>query len=1214
MTVGNPFNNHGKVTQPFGTWTKADSDNIGRFINDRNTVLYGTTGSDPNLMYWNAHICKITDSEGRTLKKADNSDAVYMYSDTQGALIHAFSDFSSISDAACIKMIVPEYDMLKEGTVSVLKTLTFTTAGRTSETDKDGKYLYRGDEDTDKISTVSIVNRGACTGTMFSSAASGTEFTITDITLDGGAVYDESGTNTGCSFTGNGGIVNANAGKLILGSETAGSAGETTYDTTILRNSAVQGTAEENGRGGAVYIGKTASVTTYGADITGCRAVNGGAIYVDEKSGSDSSSSVVFNGGSMSDHIVSRSGGAVYIDSNRKAEITGTVMQRNEATGDAYTGSRDEDNGCGGAIYIINNCDVTLDKVTIGSSDNAEDGNKSYKGGGGVLFRKSKLHVKDSVIGYNNASFGGGIAEWLESTELKIENTTITNNSAERRSGTKGAEHTFITGSGGGIAQQSWDNVYIEGGFISGNTAEVNGGGAFIRGSGTVFDGVAVSGNTASSGGGIYAGTIALINTSVSSNRLKGSGIGNGGGIFVESLLIIGKAGAEDDTTDISSNLTSDGKSSNVRLPRNDYYGKKYNSRPNQSDEGIRLLCTKTTGRILVSDPGDYNTRFGYAGKNYIELNEENCWDEGSWDTAVFATDDDTDMFGIIKKDGNQYYLYWWKRPVAKIMGYVTGPDGTKEEQILYTDATGDADSKAVYAFLYPRSNDPVSVQTDPSYAFAVLNNAQPQLYLSNGVLYTGNEYVVKMLENYRIRYPVNIYDKNNDGLTIKLTTAEKKESNTDGYWYRPDGDTAVIYRGRNAQKDSYGFMFTTHDDASLTLEDITMDGGIRFSGTDDKGYPIIDEQNSSISPKDGVFVCLYDYSMLTLDNGTTLQNAYTTGEYGSWGGGALCHGEISSNTKIYLKDGSRIVNCGSGTYGGAISNHKNGTTYFQGGVIENCWAGIAGGAIYTENNNTNIVMTGGTIRNCLAPVGGGIYLGHKAGSELRIQGSVRFSGNYGTDYNELNDSLNGGEKEYRNGKVRQDIYVKNYKSSRPVSSIILTGNISASDGSIWVWLEPWPYYKIQRQFAIAEKGVNESSYSVFRDARPDSDKESYVGTDNDTGVYLTGTGGPSISKIKCIYWGKIYKSNNTFTPLHRSFIIYKSDGRTLATDADGNVINTNGNPISSSASGVIWIGQLAYDTYVIEEQDPKHTFTIIVNEDGILDSDNNNTRMIEPD
>lgn len=70
-------------------------------------------------------------------------------------------------------------------------------------------------------------------------------------------------------------------------------------------------------------------------------------------------------------------------------------------------------------------------------------------------------------------------------------------------------------------------------------------------------------------------------------------------------------------------------------------------------------------------------------------------------------------------------------------------------------------------------------------------------------------------------------------------------------------------------------------------------------------------------------------------------------------------------------------------------------------------------------------------------------------------------------------------------------------------TSLVVTGNITAPDGSIWVWAQGAAHYKQSTQFAVMEGGTYDG-LTAFRNAQKDDDTDNPYKND-DPPMYLTG-------------------------------------------------------------------------------------------------------------
>ena len=164
-----------------------------------------------------------------------------------------------------------------------------------------------------------------------------------------------------------------------------------------------------------------------------------------------------------------------------------------------------------------------------------QNGNSGGEGGG--IRNSGILTLIESTISGNTAGFGGGI--YNPSGTLALTNSSVNGNTADsteggiyNSSGTVTLTNSSVSGNtaghaGGGIYNDSVGNLTLTGSTVSDNFSlgtSSNGGGIYIL-SGTVTYST-VSGNTAIFGAGLenYAGTLTLINSTVSDNMADSGG------------------------------------------------------------------------------------------------------------------------------------------------------------------------------------------------------------------------------------------------------------------------------------------------------------------------------------------------------------------------------------------------------------------------------------------------------------------------------------------------------------------------------------------------------------------------------------------------------------------------------------------------------------------------------------------------------------------
>ena len=917
-------------------------------------------------------------------------------------------------------------------------------------------------------------------------------------------------------------------------------------------------------RGGIIRMEKGTLNVNDGALLKKGKANKGGAIY------GYSGSIIVLNAGAkISECQATLNGGGVYTEI--VASPNGSYHNSNHDTS-----------------YGLLHLNGTADKKVV--IENCQAGDS-----GGAIYETETYLVASYAEFKNNQATNRGGAICIDTVPLYtwgkvdavLENISVTDNTAKN---------------GGGICADRKSNLTIKGtSVISDNTASQKGGGIYANNLLNI-EGVEVSSNQAINGGGLYTGgsvslknSVKIKNNTTNAKRTDGTEDINGAGGFYMSGGTLTFAGDADESnpTTIDGNTTENGKSSNLRLP----------PKGNTKDNSLTSVNLKAEfkGKIRVVNPGTVYSFFGNADNTSYLANYKAQPDQ--WETLPNITSEDgSRLFGVAisgNEDGSEAILQWWQLPICKI----TDGNGT----LLYLDQEGT--KQAVYMSLYDGT---------VNSAFGTLNDINVKLY-RNGEEYTGSDFCVKLLDDCPINQAIKVNPNGNSRKNITLTTAGKND--TDDLPFRGSGDTAKVYIGPLYHNGNYDFLFQLERDTVFTAKKVVVDGGAKFALDDnnhlrfgDNGKPICGS-GYFISKKDGFLFLMAGNSTLILDDGATLQNAYTFHQYG---GGAISFGNNGgSDRTVVLKSGSRIQYCcakiqessdhgdaaniGKGGYGGAITFYQasNGDTVrMEGGTISDCWAERTGGAIHVRNQNNTLAITGGTIQNCTAAQGGGIYLA--ADAKIKLQGNLTFSDNYGTDYASFANLKNGGEAAYAGGKVRQDIFVSQFKNT-PTDAITITGNFddgagnATAAGSIWVWVEPTAgtktYHRDGDQFAVLDPSytppTDEEAYAsmlkVFRNARADgkvveSDATTKAFTNNvvddGSGIYLTGRTGADISGKKCVYWGqaidgynivfrKIDGNGNALTNAVFTLCEANEDG-TIKKDASGKPV-----PVQASGEAV---------------------------------------------
>ena len=332
-----------------------------------------------------------------------------------------------------------------------------------------------------------------------------TSFTSSYSSL-GTAIRIDNGTSRILESTFHGNIAEFSGGALFI------SGGEHyIVDSVFSSNLASEPTGYGGERGGAINITGQAKVDIFGSQFTNNAAGRGGAIY---------------SSGDLS----------IWNDS---------LFRSNRATG---SNDQTNYNADGGAIFSSGQLRMV---------DTTVEANVAQRGAGVYLDRDSVSLINRAVFSDNDASWsGGGI--YQVSGNSRLIDTTIEGNEA---GGSVVVDDGFtlsrqFLGDGGGVyfeSQRPNSVLEIVGGNISGNSAEIHGGGLFAKALSDdykayvrIHSGAEISGNQTHrihdpedsqlpAGGGIYSSaTLLQINdATITGNQSTG----DGGGIHVQSGL-----------------------------------------------------------------------------------------------------------------------------------------------------------------------------------------------------------------------------------------------------------------------------------------------------------------------------------------------------------------------------------------------------------------------------------------------------------------------------------------------------------------------------------------------------------------------------------------------------------------------------------------------------------------------------------------------------
>ena len=348
----------------------------------------------------------------------------------------------------------------------------------------------------------------------------------------GGGVYVAS--DAECSISGNTKIENNTTGTTVW--STAPSGGGIAVIAkgvlNISENVSIQNNQAVKYDGG-IYSNGTVEINGTNVMISGNKAEHGGGILGDGNSNTTITGNVTISNNTaevMTDTTnICGGGGCFHSGSTATLSGAGVVLEGNVAKA-VTTALKPGNFAVGGGIYFGGNS-LTLKDITIRGG--LTDGSYNAERGGAIATSGSTVEMTGVTIDGNRAlRQGGGI--YLNNKSTTITDSTISNNFVDII--TTDTETDGIYGSGGGIfTVSSATDCTIQNTKITNNTANalaswLGGGGIYTDGNTamTLID-CTISGNQAAnaSGGGIQnRGTLTLQDTTVSNNTAKLSGGG----------------------------------------------------------------------------------------------------------------------------------------------------------------------------------------------------------------------------------------------------------------------------------------------------------------------------------------------------------------------------------------------------------------------------------------------------------------------------------------------------------------------------------------------------------------------------------------------------------------------------------------------------------------------------------------------------------------
>lgn len=1265
--------NPGNAGDQFGTRA---NNNISGFMEGYHVFaansggLYGVynRNDETKLIWRGGAICKLTDASGHLLYLDEecNDPAVFDRLDDRikdGSKLSPFSylrqtnaslyrkgDTGAIdltSEAIQIKMLVNSFETgtwIVTGSYTGRKMLTFTTA---SSTDTDG-YPYTG-----RAGSYATILRGY-TDNGKSLIETGVNLTLRNITIDGGSADKASPKTT----TASGGLINAKVSGTTV---------------TLSSNSVLQNCTISNGNSGAgVFVDSGASLIIAGGAIYNCKTSSGEGGGV-RKSGDNGK--LEFSSGIISNCSAKNGGGVYFVKGTSGFNMSGTA----QITGCTATNE-------GGGVWLN-------EQKTMIMSGGSITGNHAGTAGGGIFMKyhkSSRLNLSGRVtVSGNTCGYPAYDCNVQLGTGTKDNNPTTNNQGVNDWNGVINSK---------GISRNSYIGIYVPGEESPGDNP--------VDKDTTVFDRHGITEKPF----GTYAGDTNNLYYFVNDrNGLKGGlklGDNHNYIYWVEIFsLKVGKMVISGEPYDLSEEFTfkvtiskTEGGAGVYGLNTAFTYD---DGRVDPNGDPVKIpiengtaTFTLKNGEAVTVDNLPAEIENGHVYYRVEEIfKDQTRKDHYTTTTSRSTNPSDPGVLyvkGTIGENLNRvdvsskYVSNALFDNLNAICKLTTSKNGGVLLNTLDT-ASGNF-VPAVYSTLQSTDAD-----GNGTGAFDVINESTPLYFWNSFTMkyeqynYSGNDTLnVEMLvEEHTPLMPVTL----NNNKAVTFTTASSNAK--DGYPYVGTGSTARIIRGTTLGAENY--MFTVN--GALTLNNICLDGNslsvnkglVTVSGTGnltvETGAILQNSKvtNSGATNGGAVFVT---GGTMTMTGGTIKDN-----ETIKYGGGAIrmesgakvtvSGGEITGNKvqnndanggAISVRGGTLTISGGtikdntvSGkkaadegsnkAVGGAIYVHSSASATITGGTIQGNTVKESskayGGAVYADGGK--LTLSGGTFNgNTAATNGAGIYLTETA--KLDLSGAPTFGdGTEGKPANTViltgyTDKKNGNESVYGDDKVRQDIYTT--ETDDNPASIVISGNLTGADGSIWIWADSNKHNQTMTPFAKidttkltvpndeTDRADFAEMFKVFRNALPDDANGNpltqtppylygVLKTGDDQYVYWYGAEGSAhVMLVKVQQSGASYKalSGKTFTVYTDSSMtrpavgkVINSAGQEVEIDLSTGLTREGKTPdggapgadhingMTSGAGGAFFIGELSYGTYYVSESGVTGYFEITIDEGGVV-------------
>ncbi len=234
------------------------------------------------------------------------------------------------------------------------------------------------------------------------------------------------------------------------------------YQSTVairnceIRNSS-SGAAAQLGFGGAIYAYQS-NVSIENCSVHGNSATRGGAVYLDQCSGSISGSTFQDNA-VVTTGVDQPEGSCIYLVGASNVVLAGNAI-------DHHTGGQN-----GGGILAENSTDVVVDGGVV-------EYNSASLGGGGVAFKATSGAVRRVAVRRNTALFAGGVmltgAGAREISECRLEWNSAMFGGGLSADGTVSVTHNLFVGNSATNISGAMGISNVGSGVVAGNTLDRN--------------------------------------------------------------------------------------------------------------------------------------------------------------------------------------------------------------------------------------------------------------------------------------------------------------------------------------------------------------------------------------------------------------------------------------------------------------------------------------------------------------------------------------------------------------------------------------------------------------------------------------------------------------------------------------------------------------------------------------------------------------------